>query len=405
MRHFGSARCVLLALGGISIPVIACLATSVAASPQTRASIGKELAELKGSDSVAGNRFGTSVALSGTTAVVGASGWLPSNGDGRAYVFTKTLTGWRQAAELKGSDSAAGDRFGASVAISGTTAVVGAPNHAKDAGRAYVFTRTAAGWKQTAELRGFDTVAGDYFGQAVEVSGTTVVVGASGHARLAGRAYVFARTAAGWKQTTELKGPDNVAGDYFGYSVAISGTTIVVGAAAHADQTGMACVFTKTATGWEQAAELDGSDTGAGGGWFGESVAISGSSIIVGADNQTSGAGRAYVFTKTAAGWRQAAKLKGSDTVAGDQFGGSVTISGPTAVVGAIGHANFAGRAYVFARSSIGWEQVAELKGSDTSPGGDWFGASVAFAFSTVLVGAPLHAMQAGRAYMFTTRD
>ena len=142
----------------------------------------------------------------------------------------KTGAGWKQAAELKGSDTVAGDLFGGSVAISGTTAVVGASGYARHAGRAYVFTKTGAGWKQAAELKGSDTVAGDYFGDSVAISGTTAVVGASGYAKDAGRAYVFAKTAAGWKQAAELKGSDTVAGDDFGISVAISGTTIVAGA-------------------------------------------------------------------------------------------------------------------------------------------------------------------------------
>ena len=95
----------------------------------------------------------------------------------------KTAGGWKQAAELKGSDTVAGDYFGYSVAISGTTAVVGAPDHAEHAGRAYVFTKTATGWKQVAELKGSDTVAGDDFGDSVAISGTTAVVGADGHAK------------------------------------------------------------------------------------------------------------------------------------------------------------------------------------------------------------------------------
>jgi hypothetical protein len=213
----------------------------------------------------------------------------------RVYVFTKTGAGWKQAAELKGSDTVLGDAFGDSVAISGTSAVAGADGHAKAAGRAYVFTKTGAGWKQAAELRGSDTVVGDAFGDSVAISGTSAVAGADGHAKAAGRAYVFTKTASGWKQTAELEGADTVAGDTFGNSVAISGTSVVVGAYAHAKS-----------------------------------------------------AGRAYVFAKTGTGWTQAAELKGSDTVAGDLFGSSVAISGTTAIVSAAGHADTAGRAYVF---------------------------------------------------------
>jgi nucleoside-specific outer membrane channel protein Tsx len=106
-------------------------------------------------------------------------------------VFTKTVRGWKQTAELEGSDTVSGDNFGESVAISGTAAVVGAWLHAKSAGRAYVFTKTASRWTQAAELKGSDTVASDEFGSSVAISGTTAIVGAAGHADTAGRAYVF----------------------------------------------------------------------------------------------------------------------------------------------------------------------------------------------------------------------
>jgi nucleoside-specific outer membrane channel protein Tsx len=214
---------------------------------------------------------------------------------GRAYVFTKTTSGWEQTAELEGSDTVTEDGFGTSVAVSGAMAVVGAEGYAKGAGRAYVFSETEGVWKQTAELKGSDTVTGDNFGTSVALSGTTVVVSSYGQADSAGRAYVFTDTAGVWKQTAELKGSDTAAGDYFGISAAISGTSVVVGAYDHATD-----------------------------------------------------AGRAYVFTDTAGVWKQTAELKGSDTAAGDHFGVSVAVSGTTAVMGSYGKAKYAGRAYMF---------------------------------------------------------
>jgi nucleoside-specific outer membrane channel protein Tsx len=385
----------LVAVGAISLPLLASTASAVAASPRAAPSIGTQLAELKGSDTVAGDRLGHPVAISGTTAVVGA--WARAKHAGRAYVFTKTAFGWTQVAELKGSDTVAGDLFGESVAISGTTVVVGALLHAKGAGRAYVFIGTGAGWTQVAELKGSDTVAGDEFGWSVAVSGTTVVVG-SDHGNT-GQVCVFTKTASGWKQVSELEGADTVVGDSFSNSVAISGTTAVVGAESHAASAGRAYVFAKTASGWKQTAELEGADTVAGD-TFGNSVAISGTSVVVGAYAHAKSAGRAYVFTKTASGWTQAAELKGSDTVANDNFGESVAISGTTAVVGAWLHAKDAGRAYVFIKTGAGWTQAAELKGSDTVASDD-FGSSVAISGTTAIVGAAGHANTAGRAYVF----
>ena len=383
----------LLTVGAISLPLLAGCTTT---APRTGPATGKQLAELKGSDTVVSDEFGISVAVSGTTAVVGTSG---SSYAGRAYVFTRTASGWKQAAELKGSDTNPGDNFGSSVAISGTTVVVGAYRHAKDAGRAYVFTKTASGWRQAAELRGSDTVTDDLFGWSVAVSGTIAVVGAAGYANYEGRAYVFTKTASGWKQAAELKGSGNVTKDGFGTSVAVSGTTAVVSAEGHANGAGAAYVFTGTATGWDQAAELKGSHTVAGDN-FGSSVAISGTTAVVSAYGQANSAGSAYVFTKTAGVWKQAAELKGSDTTAGDYFGISVAISGTTVVVGAYDHANLAGRAYLFTKTASGWKQTEELKGSDVVAN-DNFGISVAVSGTAAVVGAYGDGTRAGRAFVF----
>ncbi len=266
-----------------------------------------------------------------------------------------------QRAELTGSDTLAGDNFGDPVAISRTTT-----------GRAHVFSKAGAVWKQAAELSGSGAVANDALGVSVSVSGTTAVVGGE-------QAYVFTKAAVGWKQAAELKNS--------GLSVSISGTTALVGG--H--------VFTKTATGWKQVAELKG--TGSEGTSV-TSVAISGTTAVVGAGGHANNAGTAYVFAKTATGWKQVAELKGSDTVAFDGFGDSVAISGTTIVIGADGHKDNAGRAYVFAKTAGVWKQTAELKGSDTVAN-DSFGVPVAISGTTVVVGAGGHANNVGRAYVF----
>ncbi len=387
----------LVAVGVIFLPLLVLTISAVSASPRT-VPIGTQLAELQASDANPAYVFGSAAAISGTTAVVGAD--ANAQLAGRAYVFTKTAVGWRQVAELTGSDTIASDDFGGSVAISGATAIVGADSHASRAGRAYVFTKTAVGWRQAAELKGSDTVAGDGFGWSVAISGTTAVVGATVHAGFAGRAYVFTKTASGWTQVAELKGSDTVAGDGFGYSVAISGTTAVVGALpAGASLGGRAYVFTKTASGWRQVAELNASDTVGDG--FSVSVAISGVTVVVGVYANTNAVGRAYVFTKTAGGWRQVAELRGSDAVTG-YFGGSVAISGTTALVGARNAgSNMGGRAYVFTKTAVGWQQAAELKGSDTSVG-DYFGVSVGISDDTAIVAAiSAGSKMGGRAYVF----
>ena len=383
----------ILVVGAMSVPLLAsCSSTSSGTSSGT----AKQLAELKGSDTVASDEFGVSVGISGTNAVVGTSG---AAYPGRAYVFNKTAAGWKQVAELKGSDTVAADRFGTAVAISGTTVVVGAYDHAKDAGRAYVFAKTAAGWKQVAELKGSDTVANDYFGWSVAISGTTAIVGAVGHAKYEGTAYVYNETASGWKQSAELRGSDGVAENGFGTSVAISGSTAIVGEEGYAKGTGRAYVFTKTTSGWTRVALLKAPDTIAGDN-FGTSVAVSPPIAVVGAYGRANYAGRAYLFTDTDGGFRQTAELKGSDTTVGDYFGISAGISGSSVVIGAYDHAKDAGRAYVFAKTPSGWKETAELKGSDTVAE-DYFGNSVAISGTTALTGAYGQAKYAGRAYLF----
>ena len=215
-----------------------------------------------------------------------------------------------------------------------------------------MFTKSGSGWKQAAELKGSDTVAADYFGWSVAVSGTTVVVGAVGHAKYAGRAYVFSETGSGWTQVAELEGSDTVTNSGFGTSVAVSGGTVIVGAEGYARGRGRAYVFTDAKTGWTQVAELKGSGTIAGDN-FGSSVAISTSTAVVGAYGRANDAGRAYVFREQGGVWTQTAELSGADTQAGDYFGISAAISGPTLVVGAYDHAKDAGRAYVFAKGAV----------------------------------------------------
>jgi hypothetical protein len=289
--------------------------------------------------------YGMSVAIWRTTIVVGAPDFI--TGAGRAYVFTKTATGWRQVAELEGSDSVARyDSFGVAVGISGTTIVVGAStSDSYSAGRAYVFTKRSTGWKQVAELEGSGSVGSNDFGGSVAISGTTVVVGGP----VLG-ADVFTETAGGWKQTAELTVPLYGTGGPVGTSVAISGTTAVVGAAGYEDNSGEAYVFTETKGTWKRTVSLKYSEPATvSESDFGHSVAVLGKTIVVGAPAFSfTNTGLAYVFTKTGASWKQVAELVGSDVVAEEAFGVSVAISGTTAVVGALGFSKVAGRVYVF---------------------------------------------------------
>jgi FG-GAP repeat/Viral BACON domain len=385
------------------------------------AAIWTQQVKVTASDAGPSDDFGFSVAINGDTAIVGAVWDDTSAGSmaGSAYVFVKSGAGWTEQAKLTASDAAAFDEFGHAVAISGDTAVVGAfvddTSAGMDAGSAYVFVRSGTSWTQQAKLTASDAMAGDQFGWSVAISGATILVGVPSHATpagaLAGSAYVFVRSGVTWSEQAKLTASDAAFADFFGQSVAISGDTVIVGAEEDdtnaGEDAGSAYVFVRSGTTWTQQAKLTASDAAAGD-HFGNSVGISGETVLVGArSDQTSAgtnAGSAYVFVRSGSIWSQQAKLTASDAVAGDQFGWSVAISGEIAVVGTLFGNSETASAYAFVRSGSSWTQQAWLIASDAASG-DGFGQSVAISGKTAVIGAPNDdtpaATNAGSAYFF----
>jgi hypothetical protein len=360
-------------------------------------------AELSGSDTAAGDDFGYSVAISGSTAVVGAYTKECCASDmGAAYVFVRSGTNWSQQAKLTASDAAVDDFFGASVAISGSTVVVGAPGKNSATGAAYVFARSGTAWSQQAELTASDGVANDGFGQAVAISGSTAVIGASAEntSTAVGAAYVFVISGGVWTQQAKMTASDAANGDDFGFWAAISGSTLVIGAPGKDSGAGAAYVFVRSGTVWSQQSKLTASDAATGDG-LGQSVAISGSTAIVGAESGNSNTGAAYVFVRSGTNWSQQAKLTASDAASGEEFGISVAISGSTAIVGAQAKNAYTGAGYVFSRSGTAWSQQAELTASDGATESS-FGESVAISGSTAIVGAYTRNANTGASYLFT---
>jgi uncharacterized repeat protein (TIGR01451 family) len=320
----------------------------------------------------------------------GRGAYYPGTGDPQIYRETK----------LAASDAAANDFFGASVAISGDTAVVGADSDnfaGSRFGSAYVFVRSGSTWTQQAKLTASDASAGDRFGWSVGISGDTVVVGAyldDDAGESSGSAYVFVRSGTGWTEQAKLTASDASAGDVFGLSVAISGDRVVVGAPednAAGTGSGSAYVFVRSGPSWAEQTKLTASDAAADD-FFGTSVAISGDTVMVGAyldDDAGSSSGSAYVYVRSGSTWTQQTKLTASDAEAGDEFGISVAIVGDTIVVGA--NESFGssdpGSAYVYVRSGTSWTEQTKLTASDAAPF-DVFGRSVAISDGTVVVGA-----------------
>jgi hypothetical protein len=293
-----------------------------------------EEAKLTASDGAYGDRFGRSVAVSADTAVIGAV--FDDRGTGSAHVFRYDGSDWVKEAKLTASDGAWGDQFGRSVAASGDTVVVGGY------GSAYVFRHDGSEWVEEAKL----TVNAGWFGDPVAVSGDTAVVGGGGY----GSAYVFRYDGSEWVEEAKLTASDGAWGDQFGRSVAVSSDTAVIGADRDGvfddsrPNSGAAYVFRYDGSDWVEEVKLTASDA-AHVGQFGYSVAVSGDTAVVGAH------GSAYVFGYDGSDWVEELKLEASGAAVADLFGHSVAVSGDTAVVGAQNDDDngwMAGSAYVF---------------------------------------------------------
>ena len=376
-------------------------------------------AYLKASNAASGDKFGSSLALSGNTLVVGAqfaderflTRQLQGSGDdftleaaGVVHVFVqdRLTQQWSQQALIAPSISDVADRFGSSISLSGDTLVVGAPsedsalnsdgrvnpadNSARESGAVFVFTRNSEGvWIEQTMLKASNTDQDDRFGKSVSLSGDTLVVSADredsaltangsvnpddNSARESGAVYVFERNLAGvWTEQAFLKASNADQFDNFGRSVSLSGDTLVVSA-----------VFEASAL------NTDGS--------------------VNPSDNSAFLAGAVYVFERDATGsWIEQAFLKASNTEGGDRFGGSVSLSGETLAVSASSEASAlntdgsvnpgdnsasaSGAVYVFERDATGsWIEQAFLKASNAGAS-DLFGGMISLSGDVLVVGA-----------------
>lgn len=241
----------------------------------------------------------------GDRALIGAVG--DDNATGSAYVFVFDGTTWSQEAKLIASDRFIFDGFGASVALSRDRAIVGAPFSSvgddSDNGSAYTFFFDGTTWSEEAKLNATDAATNDLFGSAVSLSGNRALIAAVGDSdrgENTGAAYILAFDGVSWSEQARLTASAGIAQDAFGNSVSLAGNRALIGAP---------------------------------GGPF----------ILV--------PGAAYLYSFDGATWNEQFKLTGSDSLAGDFFGGSVSLSGRRALVGSVEFFNGgAGAAYVFGR-------------------------------------------------------
>jgi hypothetical protein len=317
------------------------------------------------------------------------------------------------------SDPLAGDFFGNTVFIDGDVLVVGAPFH-QDlglySGAAYVFRRDkdSGVWQQEAKLIASDGAQYDQFGEYVGVSGDWIVVSArrpvSGDGNSPGAAYVFRYDSGNWTESQKLIG--EVDQDRFGSAVAIDGDVLVVTAINAHDLAGVAYVYRRTGGIWGLEQMLEDSKPEEGNTFFGESVAVSGSTVMVGASKDRTGgkkwAGAVYVYVYSPPFWQQQQVLTASDTVQARRFGVATAVDGDRICVGAPFDGdtlNLRGTAYLFERSGTNWSQETKIV-PESSNQVDYVGRAVAINRGSLVIGAPtwhdnVNGPEPGSAYIY----
>jgi hypothetical protein len=291
--------------------------------------------------------------------------------------------------------------------VSGHTAIIGSRH---TGGPVYIYVQGPSGWPSTpsATLPDPITTGSDGFGDSVSVSATTAVVGAQ-YTASGGIAYVYIKGKAGWPTSPSVELPDPTTGTFngFAHSVAVERSTIVVGAPQANNGNGIAYVYAKRAGHWPTTPTATLADPGVSViDNFGDSVAVSGHSVLVGAPGTNLFEGAAYLYVKSGSRWpmRPIATLPGPGTADGDMFnfGWSLSISGTTALVGSPGTDQSEGETYIYVKGHKRWSPVPTA--SLTDPSGkvnDHFGFSVAVAGTTIVVGAWGTDAENGEAYIY----
>ncbi|MFQ5601977.1 MAG: T9SS type A sorting domain-containing protein [bacterium] len=353
--------------------------------------------KLTASDGLPGDEFGIAVATTSDHTIIGSPGdaFRPAG----VYIFSRSGQDWLQQTRLTASAGSDGDRFGQAVALDGDYAIVGANEDEIAGnfrqGSAYIFKRDGANWTVQVKLTASDGQAFAFFGFSVAINGKYAAVGAYHADDGKGAVYVFKRDNANWVEQAKLSASDGKEGDLFGVSVAIAGDRLIAGAYTDLSagiQAGSAYIFTREGDVWIQEVKLLASD-GVMNDHFGWSVAINGDRVLVGTPQtggSGSGNGSAYVFKFDGTNWIEEGKLAPGDGVSGGEFAYSVCLAGDFALIGARSDnvmSDGSGSAYLFQRDNSVWTQVAKLTASNG--GADhFFGGSVSIAGDQAVVGA-----------------
>jgi hypothetical protein len=331
-----------------------------------------------------------SMALDGSLLAAGAPGAAVSSG--QVYTYACNGQNCAPAVALVPMDLDAGDLFGASVSLSGTTLAVGAPGQA--GGSVYVFVNDGPGWSLQQKIVAMPALPGENFGTALAVEGDRLAVGAPGADGNAGAVYVFERNGLVWSQADRLQATDASSGDALGSSVALSADTILAGApqwasaVAGAYSQGAAYVFEFVSPGWMQQARLLPTVSG-NGDTFGHAVSLSGNRAAIGAPLAELRTGSVYVFERSGLIWTPQTQLAAPLALPADRFGWSVALDGDQVLVGAPFALEGCGGSSLFVRSAGGiWNVSTDPALSRTLPGG-LVGWSVAAKGQSWMAGVP----------------
>lgn len=343
--------------------------------------------------------LGFSLASETDTLVVGADNDLGgATNSGAVYVYKKVGTAWNQTQKLQANPGVAYQQFGGSVGISGDTIIVGAPRDSQQgtsAGAAYIFKYNTATsqWEQKQKLVGSDLVAGNFFGTSVSISGNYAFVGAYTHNQVgtgSGVVYVYKYNGTSWVEQQQLAPSAGSTYSYFGYTTSLVGNVGVVGAPYDGGK-GAAYVFRNNGTSWVLEEKITAFD-GAGSDLFGNSVAVSGNQLLIGAPQVGYPAlgigygGAVYTYSFNGSNWILQNKIKASNVSVYKYFGNTVAFMGSKAVVGAIGQFQQFGSAYILGFNNNTWQEEKKIMQSDPLSG-DKFGSAVSIVNGTAFVG------------------
>jgi hypothetical protein len=274
------------------------------------------------------------------------------------------------------ADSVKNRGFGKEISISsdGNVALIGANGENSYTGAAYICRNVEDEWTPPARLS--CNVAGSEFGRSISISsdGNVALIGAYGENSYTGAAYIYQNVSGTWTQMARIT--SNAAGSWFGYRVSLSadGTTALIGAENENSGTGAAYIYSNVAGTWTQTARLA---SGATGGWFGSNVSLSadGTVAVIGAPGENSYVGAAYIYRNIEGTWTQTARMESG--VASSWFGLSISVNsdGSVALIGANGENGGNGAAYIYQNVAGTWTQIARLA---TDVKESWFGTRVA---------------------------